>query len=331
MGKSLKKGLVLFSVLFILLFVGGCSSNDKDAAKVGDYEPVTIKNGERTITFKEMPKKVFVTNLYGTENMVMLGLEDKVVGKNVKKSDAEVPLPELKDKFKSIPEIERSHENVVSLGTDLIIGQISTFGDGDNGWGDYELFDNKGINTYTISGTITENETIENVYEDITNLGKIFKVEDRADKLINDIKSKISEVNNKVKDVNEKDKVKVFVLDSFKGNEIYTTSKGLQSDLISHAGAINVTKDMAESRWFNTSVETLVKTNPDVIVLNDYGVQTIKEKKDFLKNNAALKNVSAVKNNKFVVIPLVEVMQDYRAALATEKMAKAFYPDLFKG
>ena len=64
--------------------------------------------------------------------------------------------------------------------------------------------------------------------------------------------------------------------------------------MIELAGGINVTRGMANSRWFNTSVETLVDTNPDLIILNDYGTQTIQEKLDFLENKPALNEVSGV-------------------------------------
>ena len=62
-------------------------------------------------------------------------------------------------------------------------------------------------------------------------------------------------------------------MDSLSGNEIYTTSAGLESNLIELAGGINTTKGMSDSRWFTTSVETLVTANPDVIIFNDYGVE----------------------------------------------------------
>lgn len=52
---------------------------------------------------------------------------------------------------------------------------------------------------------------------------------------------------------------------------------------------------MDEARWFNTSVETLVETNPDWIIINDYGAQTVDEKKEFLDTNPALSEIPAVK------------------------------------
>lgn len=293
-----------------------------------DYGTVVIENGDRTVTFTKMPEKVLCANLYAAENMVMLGLGDKVVGRNVSTNPAEKPLEGLEAQFDKIPQIEKSNENAVALGTDLVIGQISAFKDG--AWGSYEQLEGEGINCLTITGTIVQDETVEDVYTDIRNLGKIFKVEDKAEELVADIEAQIEEVQAAVKDVPEDKKVKAFVLDTFKGNEIYTTSKGLESNLIELAGGINCTRDMADSRWFNTSVETLVETNPDVIIINDYGSQTVEEKLDFLKSNPALSEIPAVKNENYLIIPLVEVMQDVRAASACKKFAQHFYPECFE-
>ena len=217
---------------------------------------------------------------------------------------------------------------MVALGTDLVIGQVSAFRD--TGWGSYEQFENKGINCLAITGTLVQDETVEDVYTDIENLGKIFKVEDRAEELIARIRSEISQVQEAVKNVPEEQRVRAFVLDTFNGNEIYTTSSGLESNLIELAGGENVTKGMSDSRWFNTSVETLVEANPDVIILNDYGTQTIEEKLDFLNSNPALQEVEAVKNQAYLTIPLVAVMQDVRAASACRTFGEYFYPECFQ-
>ena len=145
---------------------------------------------------------------------------------------------------------------------------------------------------------------------------------------ISDI-SELEEVQEAVKDVPEEERVRAFVLDTFNGNEIYTTSSGLESNLIQLAGGENVTRGMSDARWFNTSAETLVETNPDVIILNDYGAQTIEEKIDFLNSNPAFQEVKAVKNQAYLVVPLVAVMQDVRAASACRTFAEYFYPECF--
>lgn len=292
-----------------------------------DYGTVVIQNGDRTVTFTSMPTGVLCANLYSAENMVMLGLGDYIVGKNVHTNPAEVPLEELSDAFANIPEIERSNENAVASGADLLIGQVSAFKD--TSWGTYEQLESEGIHCLTITGTIVPDETVEDIYTDIENLGKIFKVEDKAAALIADMKASIADTNGKVAGVAEADKPRVFVLDMYKEDQIYTTSAGLESNLIELAGGINTTRNQADSRWFYTSVETLVAANPDIIIINDYGSQTVEEKIAYVTGNPACSEIPAVVNNNFLVIPLVSVMQDIRAPRACRTMAEYFYPELF--
>lgn len=324
----------------IIAIVTGCGESKKayepapaaDMAQTsqtkGEYGEVIIENGDRTIVFTKMPERVISCNMASTENMLLLGLEDHLAGRNVRANPAEEPLPEIEEGFYNVPEIERSHELAVASGAELMIGQISSFRE--DTWGTFEMFEQKGINCYVISGTIAEDETMENVYYDIESLGKIFKVEEKAEEITANAKNLISGVTAITDTITEEDKLTVFVIDSFKGNEIYTTSKSLQSNLIELAGGINATRNMAESRWFNTSVETIVDTNPDIIIFNDYGTQSIEEKLAFIKENPALQDVEAVKNENFVIVPLVQVMQDVRAADTCVYFAKNFYPELFQ-
>jgi iron complex transport system substrate-binding protein len=310
------------------VWAGGARASGDQVAPVstgGDFHyPVTITNGDRVVIFARMPERVVAFNSYITENMLALGLGDKMVATSVM-SPGNFPLAEFAAEYAKIPEIQRSHEVALSYDPELVAGQVSTFTD--RAWGTVEMFLDKGINSYIISGTLAEDETIDNVYEDLENLGKIFNVEDRAEALINRMKEKVAAVTA----VTDKvvDKATVFVMDSNNGNEIYTTSKGLESQLIELAGGINVTRGESPARWFNTSVETLVDRNPDVIIFNVYGTVPVEDKIAFINENPALADVTAVKNKNYIVIPLQNVMQDIRAADTVETLAKAFYPGLF--
>lgn len=349
----MKKKRTLIAVLLILTMVvsmfAGCGSTPSEteasapstgtsvhtepqaestqAPSEEEYGTVVIQNGDRTLTFTSMPQGVLCANLYSAENMVMLGLGDYIVGKNVHTNPAEVPLEELADAFVNIPEIERSNENAVASGCDLLIGQVSAFKD--TAWGSYEQLESEGINCLTITGTIVADETVEDIYTDIENLGKIFKVEDRAAALIEEMKASIAETSSIVADVAEEDKPVVFVFDMFKEDQIYTTAAGLESNLIELAGGVNATRNQADSRWFYTSVETLVAANPDIIIINDYGSQSVEEKIAYITGNDACSDIPAVVNENFLVIPLVSVMQDIRAPKACRTMAEYFYPELF--
>ena len=317
----------LSCLVLALLLSLTCLSGAAIAAE-DDYGVVTIQNGDRVVTFTSMPTGVLCANLYSAENLVMLGLGDRIVGKNVHTNPAEVPLEELAEAFENIPEIERSNENAVASGADLLIGQISAFKD--SSWGTYEQLEAEGINCLTLTGTIVPDETVDDIYTDIENLGKIFKVEDKAAALIADMKASIAETNSMVADKKDEEKPRVFVLDMFKEDQIYTTAAGLESNLIELAGGINTTRKAADSRWFYTSVETLVEANPDIIIINDYGNQSVEDKIAYVTNNPACSDIPAVVNNRFLVVPLVSVMQDIRAASACRTMAEYFYPELFQ-
>ena len=319
---------LLVLVMTAMVFAGCGASSGGGEKKDDEYGTVVIQNGERTLTFTSMPTAVLCANLYSAENMVMLGLGEYIVGKNVHTNPAEVPLPELADYFKDIPEIERSNENAVASGCDLLIGQVSAFKD--TAWGTYEQLEAEGIQCLTITGTIVPDETVEDIYTDIRNLGMIFKCEDKAEALIAQMKAEIAATQDIVKDVKDEDKPRVFVFDMYKEDTIYTTAAGLESNLIEMAGGINTTRKMADSRWFYCSVETLVEANPDIIIINDYGSQTVQEKIDYIKGNEACNMIPAVVNDRFLVIPLVDVMQDIRAPRACRTMAEYFYPELFQ-
>jgi len=318
----------LMVLVLTAMVLSGCGASGGNEKADDEYGTVVIQNGDRTLTFTSMPTAVLCANLYSAENLVMLGLGDKIVAKNVHTNPAEVPLEELADAFKDIPEIERSNENAVACGCDLLIGQVSAFKD--TAWGTYEQLEAEGIQCLTITGTIVPDETVEDIYTDIRNLGMIFKCEDKAEELINQMKADIAATNAVVKDVKEEDKPVVFVFDMYKEDQIYTTAAGLESNLIELAGGINATRKQADSRWFYCSVETLVASNPDIIIINDYGSQTVEEKISYIKNNEACSMIPAVVNDRFLVIPLVAVMQDIRAPRACRTMAEYFYPELFQ-
>ncbi|MDO5344901.1 MAG: ABC transporter substrate-binding protein [Lachnospiraceae bacterium] len=292
-----------------------------------DYGEVTIENGERTITFTEMPTGILCC--YSGEVLMQLGLEDYIIGTSTNNKGRISPIEGVAEKFEGIPEIERSHENAVASGADLIIGEVSAFQE--DRWGTYDMLEEKGITGYALTGTVVEDETMDSIYQDIENMGKIFKVEDRAEELIADTKEQIAAIEEAVSGVAQDDKVKAFVMDSVSGNEVYTTSAGLESNLIELAGGINTTKGMADSRWFTTSVETIVTANPDVMIFNDYGnEEMLQESLDFINNNEALADVPAVANQNYIIIPLAYAMHDLSSVIACETFAEAFYPELFE-
>jgi iron complex transport system substrate-binding protein len=70
----------------------------------------------------------------------------------------------------------------------------------------------------------------------------------------------------------------------------------------------------------------VIEHNPDVIAIVDYGDVTAEQKADFMRGNPAFKDIPAVKNNRFVVIPYVEATPGPRNIEAIKTLAAAPHP-----
>lgn len=302
------------------------STVQSDAAQ-GEYGTVTIDNNGREITFTKMPERVISMNIQTTEMMLALGLEDKLIGTSY--NNCEV-LPEYKEAFDQIPILAdeyASHEVIIGQEPDFVIGRNTAFSDKQSG--SIEQFEAAGIPAYQAKGTVVSGrpENMDDVYEDISNLGKIFQVEDRADALIQEMQGKIDAVQQKVASVEQP--LKVLVIDgSIDGNEIFTASNALETELIRLAGGENIAPDMGKN-WASISMEIVADANPDVIVFNLYDDTVLEDQIAAAQANETLQDTNAVKNQRFVGVQLTSVHESIRTADTVQYLAENFYPELF--
>ena len=92
-------------------------------------------------------------------------------------------------------------ESVLAEEPDLVVGTAYAFNS--NNVGDIQDFIGNGINIYASEGTYVEKPTLENVYNDIENLGKIFGVSDRAETLISSLRSREKKITDMMKATDE--------------------------------------------------------------------------------------------------------------------------------
>ena len=323
----------------ILALLAGCGGrtgekggNSSDGAKVsaqkkstpasGEGYPMTIDNYGRKITIQSAPQKVLALGPNCAELLVALGLEDSIVGTSLR-NHSRGPLPEYKKAFEAIPEINHSsatREAVISSGADFIYGIDWEFG-GDGL--DVNELEEYGMTTYINSAA-----TLEEQYQEILDIGKIFGIEDRAAKYVQEQKERIEAVQDKVK--NEKP-LKVLVYDS--GSDGVFTCSGInfESLLIELAGGENLFQDITDKAWVTVSYEEVLSREPDMILIHDYDSPSVEEKIAEIKANDVLSQLSCVKNQRFAVIDLESVLPGDRLAYTVEKLSEAFYPDLGSG
>ncbi|GHE80333.1 ABC transporter substrate-binding protein [Streptomyces cellulosae] len=316
-----------------VLLTTGCGSSDgtdgdgkATAAALAGF-PVTVDNcGVRT-TYDEPPSRVVTIHQHPAELMLALGLKDRMVGTAFPDSAV---LPELKRDYEAIPELaekEPSFEKILDAEPDFVYGGYgSAFAE--NEGRSRKAFADAGIDTYLNREYCgRKRATMKDTYGEIRTIGKVFGVPDRADELVTDLQTRVGKAAAKVEGEPE---VPVFVYDSGDKSAFTAGGKSLGTELIRLAGGENVFADL-DDVFGDVSWEQVVERKPEVIALYDYaGSGSVREKKKFLLSQPALADVPAVRNKRFVVLPLTATLVGIRSAYAVEDLARGLHPESFR-
>ncbi|MDT0378212.1 ABC transporter substrate-binding protein [Streptomyces sp. DSM 42041] len=307
---------------------GGAAAGDDRPAKTStEGFPVTVENcGVRT-TYEEPPSRAVTIHQHPAELMLALGLEDRMVGTAFPDSAV---LPRYREAFESIPELaekEPSFETVLTAEPDFVYGGYgSAFAE--NEGRSRKVFADAGVHTYLNREYCGEDEvSMQDAYDEIRTIGKIFGVPERADTVVSDLKK---QVRTSTEAVQGADVVPVFVYDSGEKAPFTAGGKGLGTEIIRLAGGRNVFADI-DKVFGDASWEQVVARKPEVIALYDYaGAGSVEEKKEFLLSQPALADVPAIENERFVVLPLTATLVGVRPPHAVEDLARALHPGRFR-
>nr|WP_304216566.1 ABC transporter substrate-binding protein [Fredinandcohnia onubensis] len=315
------KKLVLLMAGILVLVLAGCGSDTEDGSVTKSKKALVIDNYGRKVEFTKKPSKVLTLGPNATELFIALGLSDYVIGNSLD-NHSRGALPEYKDDYEKIPELtygSATREAVLTSGADFIYGIDWEFGS--EGL-DVDELESYGINVYMNKAT-----SMDEIYQEIRDIGKIFDIEDRAEAFVEEQKTRITTVQEKLAD---HEPVDVLVYDSG-GNGVFTAGgTNFETLLIELAGGRNIFNDITDKQWTTVSYEEVLARQPDVILIHDYDAPSIEQKIKDIKNDPALSQLESVKNEKFVVISLESVLPGNRMAYAVETLARGFYPELFK-
>ena len=287
----------------------------------------TVESCNRTVTFDEPPKKAISNDVNLTEMMLVLGLADRMVGytgiSGWKTLDEEMragvkELPELSQKYPS-------KEVLVGADADFFFAGWN-YGMKVGGEVTPETLEPFGIKVYELTESCIHimnksKANMEDMYNDLLNLGRIFNVEDKANELINNYRMEIQELT---KNINTDDPLRVFVYDSGEDTPFTAGFYAMPTALIEASGGKNIMNDFKKS-WGTVTWEEVIDRNPEVIVIVNYGNVTAEQKKEFMMSNPAFAGIDAVKNNRFVTLEYVEATPGPRNIKAIKKLSEAFW------
>ncbi|GIH94681.1 ABC transporter substrate-binding protein [Planobispora siamensis] len=276
--------------------------------------PVEVSNCGATYRFDGPPQRVVTSSTIATEIVLALGARDRLAG-------AVAPgelLPEVAPAFDGVNIIAKSafpppsKETVFAAGPDFV---VSGYGDdyGPKALGDRALLREEGVNSYLLSGNCPGRKaTVEDTYTDIRELGRILGAEAKAGELVTKLKTEVESV------LPVSGTPKVF--DYAGGLEKPSTagSNGLIDDLIRRAGGENVFPEVTS--YAQISWEELVKRDPDAIVVEDQAFEPADKAIAFLTSYEPIKNVTAIKEKRFIVIPVNDTQPGLRSGRALKTL-----------
>ncbi|MGG3884483.1 ABC transporter substrate-binding protein [Brevibacillus panacihumi] len=287
-------------------------------------QSVVIQNNGREIRFDKAPERAVTLNQHVTEVMLALGLEAKMVG-TAYLDDAILPIYE--EAYEKIPVLSDkypSKEVLAAADPDFVYSGWKS-GFGDEGVGSMEELEQAGIQSYLHMSSNMSAPTTEDVFTDILNIGKIFRIEDRSEALISSMKREMEKITDKLGQIDKP--LTVFVYDSGEDQPL-TAANNYMTTLIAQAGGTNIFSDV-DKGWTTVSWEEVVNRNPEVIVIVDYGDKTVEQKRNMLLHKAELADLPAIKEQKLIVLPLSAAAEGVRAPIALKILAEGMYPEKF--
>ncbi|WP_044747982.1 ABC transporter substrate-binding protein [Bacillus alveayuensis] len=326
--KQLKHYLLLAVFLLTFGFIVGCSNESagntqpkQDAKQETKTEeaafPVTLTDGSgEEVTIDAEPQKIVSLMPSNTEIAYELGLAEKIVGV----SDFDNYPKDVENKEKIGDLMNLNIEKIISLQPDLVLAHASGENQQKDGW---QQLKDAGITVLVVNDATT----FEGVYQSIELIGKATGTTEKANEIIENMKTKLNDIQEKAKAIKEEEKVTVWVEVS-PAPEIYTAGKGtFIHDMLEMISAKNAAGD--QEGWPMYTEEKAVALNPDVIVTTyGYYVQNAAEQ---VMARPAWKDVPAVKNKRvYDVHSDLVTRPGPRLIEGVEELAKVIYPEVFK-
>ncbi|WP_425102507.1 ABC transporter substrate-binding protein [Burkholderia ambifaria] len=300
------------------------------AAHAGAY-PVTVRSCDRDVTFERAPTRAVSNDVNLTEMMLVLGLKDRLVGYTgiggwktgtARVHDALRGVPELAAQYPSLEVLAAARADFYLAGWNygMHVGGAVT----------PATLAPFGIRTYELTESCSHvmkrpPASFDDVFRDLTNLGRIFGVDARAAQVVADMRARLAAVSRAI---GRPAPLRVFVYDSGTDKPMTTGGLAMPSALLAAAGARNVMDDVPRS-WTQVGWESVVARDPQAIVIVDYSAVTAAQKQQFLLSQPALARVAAIRDRRFVAIPYDAATPGPENVAAVEALARALYPAAF--
>ena len=265
-------------ILVLLFAVFSCGRKEEEKSKANAETKVNEKSGKKY-------DRIVVLDPAVVEMVYLLGGEDKLVG--IAKLERSKIWPEEKtEKVESVGTfINPSLEKIIALKPDLVIESFHSS----------DAID-KSLSSNNIEIIKIQANSIEDIFKNFQKVAKILGKEKEAEKIIAEKRQKIEEI----KKIDTTEKKGLFILAP---TPMRVFGKGtLPNDIMEMLNIKNIAAGM-EGMSPTLTPEYIIKENPDIILT------FVKDPQEIVKATPQIKDISAIKNNKFVVLETGQILR----------------------
>ncbi|MEU5843757.1 ABC transporter substrate-binding protein [Rhodococcus sp. NPDC047139] len=286
-----------------------------------------------TTEYTTAPERAVTLTSNATETMLELGLEDHMVGTAYMRG-REIA-PDYTGAYTRVPILSSEQptmEQLIDVDPDFV---YSGYPDGfsEKTGHTREQLDEVGVDTrLNPEGCATGPVEIEDIFTEITTVGDIFRVPDRAASSVAELRSRLDDVRSQIDGA---EPVKVFLYAS--GTDAASTTGGnsMATALIEAAGGVNIFADEPQ-RWMSVSWEQVAERAPDVILVREEGTTpqyrspSVAAKIADLKSISVIADTPAIRNEAFPTITLSQLQPGPYSIDGVEHLARQFHPSAFE-
>ncbi|MGW0337001.1 ABC transporter substrate-binding protein [Streptomyces sp. NPDC003011] len=296
----------------------GCSasadSSGKGSADKAAAQTTTVTSCGRKLSFDEPPKRTVTLDQSATETLLELGLSGRMASTaNLKTKVAK----EYQDTYDKVPVLSPkilTSEQLRAATPDIAVASFTDLFTKDQVGTREELAELDLPSYVSAVDCPKQNDPgktpFDLLFDDYSNYGKIFGIEDRAAKLVDDQQAVVDKAAATADKV-EGEPTVVWLYSVYNGLPYVAGKTGMPSEMSRLVGAKNAFDDVDED-WPEVSWEQIADRDPDFIVIGDLSERgapgdSAEEKRQMMRKDPVVSKLTAVQKNRIIEVPGIEM------------------------
>lgn len=321
--------------LALTVALTACGQAVEDDTGTGATGAPYVDTGNCGVTteYPSVPARAVTLTSNATETMLELGLEGRMGGTAYMRG-REIA-PKYAEQYAGIPVLSSEQptmEQLIDAEPDFV---YSGYPDGftEKSGHTREQLGEHGVKTrLNPEGCATGPVAVEDIFAEITAVGNIFRVPDRAEASVAALRTRLDEIRAKTEG---RGPVRVFLYASGTDTAATTGGNSMATALIEAAGGENIFADVPQ-RWMNVSWEQVAERAPDVILVREEGTTpqyqspSVATKIADLRAVPVIADTPALRDGAFATITLSQLQPGPYSIDGVEHLARQLHPDAFR-